>query len=224
MLGGVRLIEREAHRDAHPEVLWNLQRVTVATLDAVAVVESHDADVLEKFVVHWLECLSEGGEVEELGESRVEQLLLDATGDVRGEATRVQCLELLGGLVVAEHSLVDGLEQQAGGHCVEGRVVFHVLECDLDDGLVELLRRDAVEEGELEFARDLGDPGDVVVQSGARVLDREVDLVGVVRLALSIALDYGDCHVCSLCVLWRPETPLLKAAPTSGFLSPYDSR
>jgi hypothetical protein len=28
------------------------------------------------------------------------------------------------------------------------------------------------------------------------VLDREIDFVRVIRLALTIALNYGDCHVC----------------------------
>ncbi len=72
------------------------------------------------------------------------------------EVLGVQRLELVGGLVVAEHALVDGLEQQAGGDDVERRVVLDVLQGDLDDGLIELLGRDAVEEGELELATRSG--------------------------------------------------------------------
>ena len=77
-------------------------------------------------------------------------------------------------------------------------VVLDVLQRDLDDGLVELLGRDAVEQGELEFARDLGDPGDVLVEPLRGVLDRQVDLVRVVRLTLAVPLDDGDCHFFSL--------------------------
>ena len=80
-------------------------------------------------------------------------------------------------------------------------VVLDVLQGDLDDGLVELLGRDAVEEGQLELARDLGDPGDVLVETLARVFDREVDLVGVVRLTsplrLTTVIDTGFHSSCA---------------------------
>src|SRR6185312_1612425 len=188
-----------------------------ATLDAVAVVEGDHADVLEQFVVGRLEVLGEQVEVEQLSEPGVEQLLLHAAGDVRGEVLAVELLELRLGLIVAEHALVDRLEQQARRHGVEGRVVFDVLKRDLDDRLIQLLGRDAVEQGQFEFARDLGDPGDVLVEAGARVLDGEVDLVGVVRLALPIALDYGDCHVCSSNTVTEPRPD---NARTATLISP----
>ncbi len=108
----------------------------------------------------------------------------------------MECFELVRVLVVAEHPLVDGLEEQARGDGVEGRVVLHILEGYLDDRLVQLLGGDAVEQGQLELARDLRHPGDVLVETGTRVLDGKVDLVRVIRLALPIALDYGNCHVC----------------------------
>ena len=127
--------------------------------------------------------------------ARVEQVLAHAALDVRGEVLAVQVTQLVGRGVVAEHALVDRLEQKARGDGVERRVVLDVLQGDLDDGLVELLRRDAVEEGELELARDLSHPRDVVVEALGGVLDGEVDLVGVVRLSASIALDNGDAHV-----------------------------
>ncbi len=107
----------------------------------------------------------------------------------------VQGLQLRVVVVVAEHALVDGLQQEARGHGVEGRVVFDVLQCDLDDRLIQLLRGDAVEQGELELGRDLGHPGDVLVEPAARHLDGQIDLVGVVRLALAVALDDGNTHV-----------------------------
>lgn len=109
----------------------------------------------------------------------------------------VQLLEFLVGGEVAEHTLVDGLEQQAGRNRVELRVVLHVLQRHLDDRFVELLRRDAVEESELKFRGDLGDPGDLFREATACLFDRQVDLVGVVRLAFSIALHDGDGHVLS---------------------------
>ena len=160
--------------------------VAVAALDAVAVVEGDDADVLEQLVVRPARGAparrSRSKSSVRRGSSRLSST---PRRDVRARSARAcSCLELVVGLVVAEHALVDGLEQQAGGDGVEGRVVFDVLQGDLDDGLVELLGGDAVEEGELELARDLGDPGDVLVEARAGVLDREVDLVGVVRLAL----------------------------------------
>jgi hypothetical protein len=197
VLCGVRLVQREAHGDAHPEVLGHLEGVAVAALDAVAVVERDDADVLEQLVVGGLEGGGERGEVEELDEAGVEESLVDAAAHVGLEVAGVEGLELLGGGVVAEHALVDGLEQEAGGYDVERRVVFHVLQRHLDDGLVELLGRDAVEERELEFGGDLRDPGDVVVEADGGVLDRQVDLVGVVRLSFAVALYYCDSHECS---------------------------
>ncbi len=160
----VGLVEREAHRDAHPEELRHLEGLAVAGLDPVAVVERDDADVLEQLVAVGLEGGGEAVEVVERGETRVEQLLRDAALDVATEVGGVQRLELVAALVVAEYAFVDGLQQQARGDDVERRVVLDVLERDLDDRLVELLGRDAVEQGEFEFARDLGDPGDVLVE------------------------------------------------------------
>src|SRR5690606_11159592 len=93
-------------------------------------------------------------------------------------------------------ALVDGLEQQAGGDGVEGRVVLHVLQGDLDDRLVELLRGDAIEQGQFELTRDLRDPGDVLVETSTGILDRQVDLVRVVRLTFAVALDHRDFHHC----------------------------
>ena len=119
--GRVGLVEREAHGDAHPEVLRNLERVAVARLDAVAVVEGDDADVLEQLVVRRLEGGGEAVEVVEVGEARVEQQLFDAALDGGAEVLGVERLELFGGLVVAEHALVDGLEQQACRDHVELR-------------------------------------------------------------------------------------------------------
>src|SRR5205823_563441 len=58
-----------------------------------------------------------------------------------------------------------------------------------------LLRRDAVEERELELGRDLRDPRDVGVETGAGVLDRQVDLVRVAGLARPVPLDHRDAHV-----------------------------
>jgi hypothetical protein len=46
---------------------------------------------------------------------------------------------------------------------IEGGVVFDVLECDLDDGFVELLSGDAIKKGQFKLAGDLGYPGDLVV-------------------------------------------------------------
>jgi len=106
----------------------------------------------------------------------------------------VKFLEFGFRFVVAEHALVDGLEQEPGRDDIECRVILDVLQCDLDDRLVQLLGGDAVEERELELRRDLGYPGDVFVETGAGVLDREVDLVRVVRLTLAIALNYGYSH------------------------------
>ena len=190
----VGLVEREAHRDAHPEVLRHLERVVVARLDAVAVVERDDADVLEQAVAARLERGGEALEVVEVEEARVEQRLGDAALDRGAEVLGVQRLELGVGLVVAEHALVDGLQQEAGGDGVELGVVLDVLQRDLDDRLIQLLGGDAVEQGQLELGRDLGDPGDVLVEALAGVLDREIDLVGVVGLALSVALDDRDAH------------------------------
>ena len=48
----------------------------------------------------------------------------------------VQRNELVVGFVVAEYSLVDGLEQEASGDDIEGRVIFDILQGNLDDCLV----------------------------------------------------------------------------------------
>jgi hypothetical protein len=112
----------------------------------------------------------------------------------------VQRLQLVAGDVVTENPLIDGLEQQTRGNDIERRVVFDILQSDLDDRLVKLLGRDSVEEREFELARDLGDPGDVLIQSLGGVLDREVDFVRIVRLALTVTLHDSYCHCFSLLV------------------------
>jgi hypothetical protein len=192
--GRICLVERETHGDAHPEELRNLERVAVAALDAVAVVERDESDVLEQLVVVRLERLRQDVEVEEFGQPRVEESLVDSAGDVRREVGRVKLLELRLGLVVAEHALVDGLQQKAGCHDVERRVIFDVLQRHLDDCLIQLLGGDPIEQRQLELRGDLGYPGDVLVEAGTRVLDREVDLVCVIWLTLAIALDDGYSH------------------------------
>ena len=133
-------------------------------------------------------------EVEQIDETRVEQPLFDPPPHIRTEVFGVQSLQLIGGVVIAENSLVDGLEEQTGRDGVEGRIIFDVLEGDLDDGLVELLGGDAVEQREFELTGDLGDPGDVLVEPRAGALDGEIDLVGVLRLASAAALHHGDCE------------------------------
>jgi len=116
----------------------------------------------------------------------------------------VERLELLRCLVVAENALVDRLEEQASGDDVECRVILDVLQGDLDDRLIKLLGGDAIEKRELELRRDLGHPRDVRVEAGTGVLDREVDLVGVVRLSRAIALNYGNSHEMLLFVHSHP--------------------
>ena len=125
--GGVRFVERQTHCDTHPEILRNLERVTVASLDAVTVVERHHTDVLEECVVRGLESCREDIKIKHLGQSRVEQALLDSAANVRLEVFGVEFLEFLFRRVVAEHVLVDGLQEQAGGDGVESGVVLDVL-------------------------------------------------------------------------------------------------
>ena len=67
----------------------------------------------------------------------------------------------------AEDLLVQRLDQQPGGDGVEGRVVLDVLQGDLDNGLVELLGGDLVEQRDLELGAELGGAGDLVVEAGA---------------------------------------------------------
>ena len=170
-----------------------------------------------------LEGIRQHFQVEQLGEARVEQLFFHTAGDVRRKMTGVERLQILRTLVVTEHALVNRLEEQAGGHRVEGRVVLHVLQGDLNDRLVELLGGDAVEQRQLELARDLRDPGDVFIETGTGVLDCQVDFIRVIRLTLSIALDYGDCHVCfPSCAPQRDRNSMRK--PSSHDLRPLRSK
>ena len=191
VLGGVGLVERQAHGDAHPEVLGNLERVAVATFHAVAVVERDHTDVLEQVVVFWREVLGQFIEVEEFAEAGVEQTFLNAAQDVGGEVLAVQGHELLTVAEVAEDTLVDGLEQESGSHNVERGVVFDVLQGNLDDCLVELLGRDAVKQRDFKLGGNLGHPRDRVVQTRRRLFNGEVDLVCVIRFPLTVAL--YDC-------------------------------
>ena len=86
MLGGVFLVEGETHGDTHPEVLGNLEGVTVAALDAVAVVQGHNTDVLQQFIAGGLQGGCESVKVEHLGEALIQQALLDAAADTSSEA------------------------------------------------------------------------------------------------------------------------------------------
>ena len=111
MLGGVLLVQRQTHGDTHPEVLGNLEGVAVASLNAVAVVEGDDTDVLEQVIVAGVNLSSESVEVEEFGQAWVEQTFLNAALHVLGKVFAVQLLQLFRGGEVSEYTLVDGLEQ-----------------------------------------------------------------------------------------------------------------
>ena len=208
--GGILLVQGEAHGDAHPEVLGNLEGVAVAALDAVAVVEGNDTDVLEQLIAAGLEGCSETVKVEHLDEALVEQTLVDTAGHVLSEVLGVEGLQLLSAFVVTEHALVNGLNEQTGCYDVESRVVFDVLEGDLDDGFVKLLGRDAIEQGQFELACDLSHPGDRVVQPHCCGLDCQVDLVRVVGLFCAVALDHCDCHGVVSLVLVRGDRKMCR--------------
>jgi hypothetical protein len=201
VLGGVFLVEGETHGDTHPEVLGNLEGVTVAALDAVAVVQGHDTDVLQQFIAGGLQGGCESIKVEHLGEALVQQTLLNAAADVLLEVLYVELLELFRRFVVTENTLVDGLHEQARGQDVKCRVILDVLQCNLNDSLVELLGGDAIKQRQFELTRDLGHPGNRVVQPLCCVLDSQVDLVRVVGFPIAIALHHGDVH-CFLLILW----------------------
>ena len=195
-LGGVLLVEREPHSDAHPEVLGNLEGVAVAALDSVAVVERDDTDVFEQSVVSRFEFGGERLEVEHLYEARIEEPFVNTAADVGLEVFGVKCFEFVGRRVIAEDALINGLEQQSRRDGVESRVVLDVLEGDLDDGFVELLRGNSIEQCQFEFGADLRDPGKLVGEALCGFFDGEVNLVRVVWFACSIAFDNRDVHRC----------------------------
>jgi len=131
-------------------------------------------------------------EIKHLTQTRVEEAFFDTAEHIFFEVGAVQLGELIPRLVLAENTLVDGLEQQTSGNDVECRVIFDVLQCHLDDGLIELLSGDAIEQRDFEFSGNLGYPRDAVIETSRGVFNRQVDLIGVIRLTLAIALNNGD--------------------------------
>ena len=113
VLGGVFFVQRQAHGDAHPEVLRNLEGVTVSTFNAVTVVQRHDSDVLEQFVTAWLQGGCEKVKVEHLNKALVDEALFYAATDVLFEVLGVQLFELCGRVVISENALVNGLHEEA---------------------------------------------------------------------------------------------------------------
>ena len=105
----------------------------------------------------------------------------------------MQQVQLTHRLVAAEHPLVDRLEQHPGRDPVEGRVVLDVLDGDLDRGLVELLRRDAVEERDRQLGGDLDREAHGVVEALGGSLDGAVDPIGVEGLMRPVA--FRDRHL-----------------------------
>ena len=198
MLGGVLLVQRQTHGDTHPEVLRNLKWVTVAALDGVTVVEGNDTDVLEQVIVSGVDFCCQSIEVEEFGQAWVEQTFLNTALHVLSEVFAVQLLQLFWGREVTQYALVDGLEQKTSSNNVECRVIFDVLQCNLDNCFIQLLGGNSVKQRDFELGGNLGHPRNVVVEAMCCLFDRHVDLVGVILLALSVALYDGDSHVCCL--------------------------
>ncbi len=93
-------------------------------------------------------------------------------------------------LVVAEHPFADHLAEQPSRDDVEIRVVLDVLDRGADGGLVKLLGGDAVEQGDFHFGGHLHGFRDIVGEAMRRPQDRQVDPIGVVRLASAVA--FGD--------------------------------
>ena len=132
-----------------------------------------------------------------MGEALVQEAFLHAATDVFFEVLNVELLELFGGRVVAQHLFVDGLHQKASSDHVEGRVIFDVLQGNLDYCFIELLGGDAIKKGQFQLAGDLRNPRDGVFETLCCVLDRQVDFVGVVWLPLAVALHHRDVHAVS---------------------------
>ena len=195
MFGGVLLVQRQTHRNTHPEVLGNLKGVSITTLDGVAVVQGDHTDVLEKIIVAGVDFLSERVHVKHLGQTWVKQPFVNTARDVGSEVVTVKFFELFGSREVSENTLVDGFEKKACGNNVECGVIFDVLECYLNDSFVELLGGNSIKKSDFKFGGNLGNPGNVVMEACRCLFDRQVDLVGVILFALSVALYDGDSHV-----------------------------
>ena len=106
----------------------------------------------------------------------------------------VQSLEFFRGVVITQYALVNGLDQQASGDDVERGVIFDVLQRHLNDGFVQLLGSDAIEQRQFQLTSDLCYPGNRVFEPLCCVLDSQVNFVGVVRLTVTISLHHSDVH------------------------------
>jgi len=155
----------------------------------VAVVQGLQADVAELQVAVGDDGLGQLLQVE-LAQLFVEQLGVDAFGDVLREVGDV----FRGGAglrhFVAEHFLADGVQQDACGDLAVGRVFFHQSAGGQDGRLVQLFDRHAVVQVLDGFGQD-GVGVDVLFEADAGGVDQARHFVHVQRAALA-AVDHGE--------------------------------
>ena len=168
--GGIVLGEAEPHRHAHPEVLRYFQRSLVGGTQQVTVDHGAHAGEADEVVTDGIKGRGEGVEVEEPPQSLVEVAVGDEFVDRAREAGMMEVSHPLGAGVtetvvgVAEHLLVQLLDGDSASNGVEGGVVLGIAQGHLDDGLVQGVGGDPVEQGDLHLGLQQGCPGNGVVE------------------------------------------------------------
>jgi len=184
----VLFTQGQAHRDAHVERLRHLD-AGFADMQEVAVVQGLQADVAELQVAVGDDRLGQLLQVE-LAQFLVQQLGVDALGDVLREVG-----DVFGGgaglrHVLAEDLLADRVQQDARGDLAVGRVLFHQRARGQHGRLVQFLDRHAV----VQVLDRLGQDGvgvDVLFQAGAGGVDQGRHFVHVQQAART-AVDHVD--------------------------------
>jgi len=183
----VLLLDRQAHRHAHPECLRQLHRQPLPPHE-VALVEGLQAEVLEVQVPLGLEPRGESVEVE-VRQPRVVLPGGDAGADALGEGGAVDRVALLGPGRAADDLLGELLEQEAGGDQAVGRILLDEAGRRQDHRLLDAAGRDAVVDVVDRLADEQVDR-DLAPRALGGPADRLLDALHVEEHGPPIALDH----------------------------------
>ena len=179
-------VDGEAHGDTHEEDLRQLDAALV-NVQEIAVIQGLQAEVAELQVAAGVQRGTELGQVE-LGQARVEQLVLDTDTDEFREIFGVAGGH--GGLRhgFAQHFLAHGVEQQTGGDVAIGRLVLDQGTRGENGGLADLFDGHAVVEI-LEGGLENGVGRDLCTEAGTGRLEQGIQGIHVQRTDDAVVID-----------------------------------
>ncbi len=187
----IRLVDREAHRHAHPERLRHLDGAAVMTRQ-VAIGERLDAEILEQPVAFRLERRGQRVEIEG-AEALVEEARVEAVADGDAERHPVGGVALFRriGQRLPRHLFEQRFELQARGEVAVGRIVLDERGGRQHERPLDLRGRDAVEDRAHRFLHDAVDRH-VRAEVGGEALDALLALLQVEEDDAPVARLHGE--------------------------------